>query len=253
MSDSVTIDIAQLAGQTGRGVRVAVIDSGVHASHPHIGGLVEGASVAANGDVRDGGAEDRLGHGTAVAAAIHEKAPGAAIIPVRVFERELSATIDALVSAIRWAAGARAALINLSLGTLNPAHAHRLRDAIAVASSEGAVIVAAAPDPDTPWLPGGLPGVFAVELDWACPRGQCEIAWTSDGASARIRASGFPRPIPGVAPDRNLRGVSFAVANATGLLARALEGVDPGGPSRLVAALVSMRDAARSGRQAPQL
>lgn len=253
MSDTLTIDVARLAGQTGRGVRVAVIDSGVHASHPHIGGVVEGASVAADGDVRDGGAEDRLGHGTAVAAAIHEKAPGAAIIPVRVFDRELSATIEALVAAIHWAAGARAALINLSLGTLNPAHADRLGDAIAMASSAGALIVAAAPDPENSWLPGSLPGVFAVELDWACPRDRCEIAWTDDGASARIRASGFPRPIPGVAPERNLRGVSFAVANATGLLARALEGADPGGPSRLVAALVAMRNAARSGRRSPEL
>ena len=40
----------------------------------------------------------------------------------------------------------------------------------------------------------------------------------------RIRASGFPRPIPGVPPERNLRGQSFAVANATGLMALAIEG-----------------------------
>ena len=32
------------------------------------------------------------------------------------------------------------------------------------------------------------------------------------------RASGYPRPIPGVAPERNLKGISFAVANTTGLL-----------------------------------
>ena len=33
-----------------------------------------------------------------------------------------------------------------------------------------------------------------------------------------LRASGYPRPIPGVPPERNLKGLSFAVANATGLL-----------------------------------
>jgi hypothetical protein len=33
-----------------------------------------------------------------------------------------------------------------------------------------------------------------------------------------VRASGYPRPIPGVPPERNLKGISFAVANATGLL-----------------------------------
>ena len=37
-----------------------------------------------------------------------------------------------------------------------------------------------------------------------------------------LRASGYPRPIPGVPPEHNLRGISFAVANATALLACAL-------------------------------
>ena len=36
-------------------------------------------------------------------------------------------------------------------------------------------------------------------------------------------AAGLPRPIPGVPPARNLHGASFAVANLTGFLARALE------------------------------
>ena len=40
----------------------------------------------------------------------------------------------------------------------------------------------------------------------------------------RVKASGFPRPIPGVPPERNLKGLSFAVANATGLLALTLQG-----------------------------
>jgi hypothetical protein len=38
-----------------------------------------------------------------------------------------------------------------------------------------------------------------------------------------VHASPFPRPIPGVPPERNLAGVSFAVANVTGFLARVLE------------------------------
>jgi hypothetical protein len=35
-------------------------------------------------------------------------------------------------------------------------------------------------------------------------------------------ASPYPRPIPGVPVARNLQGISFAVANMTGLVARAL-------------------------------
>jgi hypothetical protein len=42
-------------------------------------------------------------------------------------------------------------------------------------------------------------------------------------SSLKMRASGYPRPIPGVPPERNLRGQSFAVANATGILALLIE------------------------------
>ena len=38
-----------------------------------------------------------------------------------------------------------------------------------------------------------------------------------------LLASGFPRPIPGVPPERNLSGISFAVANVTGFLALVCE------------------------------
>ena len=38
-----------------------------------------------------------------------------------------------------------------------------------------------------------------------------------------LAASGYPRPIPGVPVERNLSGISFAVANVTGFLARLLE------------------------------
>jgi hypothetical protein len=58
-------------------------------------------------------------------------------------------------------------------------------------------------------------------VDWNLPRDVCELM-TVDGSIA-ARASGYPRPIPGLAPERNLRGVSFAVANVTGLLALAHE------------------------------
>lgn len=41
-------------GVAGRGVRVAVIDSGVSPRHPHIGGVAGGASVGAGGGIEEG-------------------------------------------------------------------------------------------------------------------------------------------------------------------------------------------------------
>lgn len=210
-------------GASGAGVRVAVIDSGVHPGHPHVGTVDAGVSFDAAG-VRGSDTIDRLGHGTAVAAVIREKAPDATIVPVKVFDRELRATVEALVAAITWAVEAKVDLINLSLGTANPAHQTRLGEALVQAARAGVVLVAAAEQDATRWLPGSLPLAVGVTLDWECPREQAVIDVTREGAVRRIRAraSGYPRPIPGVPPSHNLKGLSFAVANVTGLLCRHL-------------------------------
>ena len=62
-------------------------------------------------------------------------------------------------------------------------------------------------------LPGTLAGAIPVEADDSCPRDRFRFR---DGV---FLASPYPRPIPGVPRERNLHGVSFAVANMTGLIA----------------------------------
>lgn len=217
--ESGPLTMARFAGVTGTGVRVAIIDSGVHPGHPHVGDV--GAGVSFDGTGAPGGdTVDRLGHGTAVAAAIREKAPDAILLPVKVFDRELRATADALVAAIDWAVQGGVHIVNLSLGTANPAHRRRLGEALVRAARAGVCLVAAAEQDATRWLPGSLPLAVGVTLDWECARNAAIVAVTQEGAVRRIRvrASGYPRPIPGVPPERNLKGLSFAVANATGLL-----------------------------------
>jgi subtilisin family serine protease len=198
-------------------VRIAVIDSGIHAAHPHVERVAGGVGFDAAGRELDDWV-DRLGHGTAVAAAIREKAPAAELYAVKVFHEKLATRIDALIAAIAWSARHGMRWINLSLGTPNFEHAAVLRDAVARAGAAGATIVAAYEDGATPMLPGRLPGVVAVQLDWTCPRHQCRRVTLPCGTEV-YRASGYPRDIPGVPPDRNLRGISFAVATVTGLLA----------------------------------
>ena len=205
-----------------RPVRVAVVDSGVNPSHPHIGRVAGGLTVvpgAANG----GDFLDRVGHGTAVTAAIQERAPGADLFVVKVFDRALSASIDTLVAGIDAAWRHGADLINLSLGTPNRAHAAALRAAADRAAAAGALIVTAGRHEEAAYLPGILDGVVAVELDWACPRLSVEVGTDADRRPV-CRASGYPRPAPGIPPERNLKGLSFAVANVTGVLARTLTG-----------------------------
>jgi subtilisin family serine protease len=197
-------------------VRVAVIDSGVHASHPHVGGVAGGVGISADGSEHDDYV-DRLGHGTAVTAVIREKAPAAEIFVIKVFDRELAATGTALVAACRRALRERADIVNLSLGTTNPEHAAALSEVVAELRNSGAVIVAAGEQDGVRWLPGSLDGVCSVTLDWSLDRN--EIRSTGDAARTSYRASGYPRPIPGVPVEKNLKGLSFAVANVTGVLA----------------------------------
>ena len=196
------------------GVTVAVLDSGVHVPHPHLESVAE--SVCIDDSIED--TVDRLGHGTAVAAAIHDIAPGATLIVGKIFDRRLTTNAGVLASGIAWAASRGARLINLSLGTANPAHLEPLRDAVANAAALGAMVVSAREDNGVAWLPGSLPGVVGVRADVQLHRGEANLDSTG------FVAPPYPRAIPGVPKERNLRGVSFAVANVTGMLARLLEG-----------------------------
>ena len=99
----------------GRGVSVAVIDSGVNPEHPHVGAVAGGVKIGLSGEVSEDFV-DRLGHGTAVFAAIQEKAPEAEIFAVRVFDDRLRTSVRALVAAIDWAAERGVRVVNLSLG-----------------------------------------------------------------------------------------------------------------------------------------
>ncbi len=219
-----------------RPVRVAVIDSGVNPAHPHIGSVAGGVAIGPDGSTHPDYL-DRLGHGTAVAAAIKERAPGVDLLAVKVFHLELSAPVDALVAAIAWSAAQQADLINLSLGTANPAHALVLQASVDAARRAGALLVAAATCDGVDYLPGGLAGVVPVELDWTGPRLEVVVS-ASAGATAACRASGYARPMPGVSPERNLKGISFAVANTTGILARKLAA---GGHATVATALDALR------------
>jgi subtilisin family serine protease len=200
-----------------RRVRVAVVDSGIHPGHPHVGGIGGGVGFTSP-DGPDGDYLDRLGHGTAVAAAIREKAPDADLYAVKIFDRTLSTSIDRLIAAIGWAIDSGIHIINLSLGTSRREHQAALTALVARAAAAGSLIVAAAEDDGVEWLPGALPGVVGVGLDWNCPRDEYRVEHRA--GRPVFFASGYPRSIPGVPPSRNLNGVSFAVANMSGFLSR---------------------------------
>lgn len=227
-----TLDDPPFAGRTGRGVTIAVLDSGIHAGHPHVGDVEGGVSFASGADDH----VDRIGHGTAVAAAIREKAPAVRLLAVKIFDRHLATSAEVLARAIEWAAAEGAQVINLSLGTANAAHAGRLAEAVNAAAARGAVVVSAREAQDMEWFPGSLANVAGVTADLDGDRNAIEVVERA-GDLPIFRAAPYPRPIPGVPPERNLSGVSFAVANATGFIARAIEAGGSGATADVLRAL----------------
>ena len=200
-------------------VSVAVIDSGARVPHPHLPSVEGGVAFDLQGRESDAW-QDRLGHGTAAAAAIHEKAPDAALHIVKVFDTELATTVATLVRAIDWASERGIRLINLSLGTPNDFREAELAPAVERAVSRGALIVSAQEFDGRIWFPGSMAGVVGVVQDVDQPREGVAVVDLDSGPA--LCASPYPRPVPGVPPEHNLNGISFAVANATGVLARRL-------------------------------
>ncbi|MFC3503215.1 type VII secretion-associated serine protease mycosin [Micromonospora krabiensis] len=159
---------------TGRGVTVAVVDSGVDGSHPDLAGQVlPGIDlVSPNG----GGKPDPVGHGTTVAGLIAGRAddnqgvvglaPNARILPVRVLDEE-NRYDDAMIVAkgVRWAVDHGARVINLSLGGSGDSPA--LAAALDYAFARDVVVVACTGNLATStstrvWYPAREPGVIAV-------------------------------------------------------------------------------------------
>ncbi|MFP3905731.1 MAG: S8 family serine peptidase [Acidimicrobiales bacterium] len=111
-------------GSTGRGARVAVVDSGIEVDHPDLGDCVDRdggieVRVESDGETTEiaGPHDDSVGHGTACAGIIHDIAPDATITSVKVLGPGLRGRAAAFLRGLAWAVEQRFDVINLSLGT----------------------------------------------------------------------------------------------------------------------------------------
>jgi subtilisin family serine protease len=107
---------------SGRGIKIAVIDSGVELSHPELRHMRLTDDVAfelsENRTVNRlaGWGIDKFGHGTAVAAAIRRCAPEAQIGSFRVLDHKLSSKFDIIREAARLAIDRGYHILNCSFG-----------------------------------------------------------------------------------------------------------------------------------------
>ena len=161
-------------GATGAGVRVAVIDSGIDATHPALDDCVDvdgGVVVEPDGSggvrITAGAHEDAFGHGTACAGIIHQLAPDARITSVRVLGPALSSTSDVFVAALSWAVDQGFDIINLSLGSRKREWALAFHDVCDDAYFKGVLLVTAANNIDRVTYPSLFASVTSVSCNLA--------------------------------------------------------------------------------------
>jgi subtilisin len=210
--------------RSGRGVRVAILDSGIDGSHPLVGGVAEYVAVALDDDAADGVRfesgehEDLYGHGTACAAVIRGLAPDVELVSVRVLGDNLKGTANVFANGLRWCLDHDVTIASLSLSTTNARHAETFYDLVDAAAFRGMSIVSAMSNDFKRTIPSEFAGVFSVacapgtdrERFWFNPAGPAE--WGAPGIDVEVAWNGHGTIVG--------TGNSFAAPVITGHLAR---------------------------------
>ncbi|MDX6403813.1 MAG: hypothetical protein QOH70_1268 [Blastocatellia bacterium] len=210
------------AGRTGRGVRVAVVDSGIDTEHPDLKGKVRESveAVAEDGKIefRPSTSGDQAGHGTACAGIIASVAPEAELYSVKVLGPKASGSGDMFLVGLDYAIKQKFQIINLSLGTTKRDFFAPLHELLDRAYQSGSIVVSAAnnlPYPSYPSIfsssvvsvvkrPGGDPFNFGYRygqvIELVAPGVEVTTTWPGGGY-------------------RQLTGNSFACPYMVGIIA----------------------------------
>jgi subtilisin family serine protease len=145
---------------------VAVIDSGIDAAHPALGGPVHGYAEIVEGDddliVRTEPHDDAVGHGTACAGIIRSLAPACELFSVKVLGQRLTGRGTAFAAGLRWAIEHDMHVCNLSLGTTRREFYAVLHELTDLASFRNIILVAAANNLTIPSFPSLYASVISV-------------------------------------------------------------------------------------------
>lgn len=207
---------AAIQNGTGRGIRIAVLDSGIDTAHPALAGLQLADDIAF---VREGqllrmipGDGDRMGHGTGVAHVIRSIAPEAEIGSFRVLDGDLKSRTTIVWEAARAAMQRGYHILNCSFGCMGDSRfVMPYKEWTDEAYMRGIHVVAACNNEDVSsreW-PGWFPSVVTVNLanmepdrwmrrsgslvDFAAHGFEVEVPWT-DGGWRKVTGSSYAAP-----------------------------------------------------------
>ncbi|WP_338782825.1 S8 family serine peptidase [Streptomyces sp. DG1A-41] len=172
------------AGYDGKGVKVAVLDTGIDATHPDLKGKI----LKAKDFSGSGSTDDRQGHGTHVASTIVGSgaksggtykgvAPGAELMVGKVLDDTGFGDDSDIIAGMQWAVAQGAKVVNMSLGDVDTPDVDPLEKAVNdLSASSGALFVIAAGNSGPSDTTLGSPGSAAAALTVAAVDRHDEIA-----------------------------------------------------------------------------
>ena len=205
-------------------IRIAIVDSGIEASHEDVGDVAGGVHIQIGGEGEAVFLDDHAdcaGHGTACAGIIRKKAPDAALYSVRIFDASLMADGRALIAAIQWCIDNEMDVVNLSLGTTDVTFKKALQKVCRKAVDAGVILVAAESNDGGESYPAVFPAVIGVtgdaihKPDGFYYRKDQRIECVARGDEQRVCWLNGKHIMTG--------GNSFAAPHITGIIAHLLE------------------------------
>lgn len=214
---------------TGKGVQIAIIDSGVDALHPALQGRVVRTCVVGKNiegvisceEVPVTESTDNFGHGTAVAGCVTGVAPEVEIINVKVLNDYNACTGDILIAGLEWALQQGIRLINMSLATSKQQWIQGLFQLVEQAYIQNTIIVASRRNIGDLGCPAMFSSVISVDRESYTDRFQLGyrannmIEYDARGTEIEVLVPGGGYAIQ--------TGTSFATPHVTGMVALLLE------------------------------
>lgn len=208
----------------GRGVRIAILDSGVEIDHPALGGvpLVDDIAIVEDGMrlvTVPGEGRDVFGHGTAVAGILRVAAPEAELGSIRVLGESLASRTAIILEGARQAIERGYHILNCSLGCGVPEHVLKYKSWVDEAYLRGVHVVAACNNQDSgrPEWPGFFTSVLTVNM--ARTDGNGELFYRP-GHLVEFAARGVDVEVPWCGgATKKVTGSSFAAPRLAGMLA----------------------------------